>query len=84
VRDEPSGERRRGTCLVAALTRDRGDSDAPTDFVEGWGDGIRCLKRSKGVDGGRGKLSGALEWGETIGSGKETEGEEGVRRPLKR
>jgi hypothetical protein len=35
VRDEPSGERGRDTCMVAALTGDRGDSGALTDFVEG-------------------------------------------------
>jgi hypothetical protein len=35
VRDEPSRERRRDTCLVAALTKDRGDSGARTNFVVG-------------------------------------------------
>jgi hypothetical protein len=35
VRDEPSGERRRDTWVVAALIGDRGDSGAPTDFIEG-------------------------------------------------
>jgi hypothetical protein len=75
VRDEPSGERRRDTCVVAALTGDRGDSGAPTDFIEGGG-GIRCSERSKGIGGGRGKLSGVLEWDEVVGRGKETEGEE--------
>jgi hypothetical protein len=34
VRDEPSGERR-DTCMVAALTGDRGDSGALTNFIEG-------------------------------------------------
>jgi hypothetical protein len=74
VRDDPSGERRRDTCVVAALIGDR--SSAPIDFIE-W---------SKGINGGRGKPSCALEWGEVAGRGKETEGEEGgwVRRPLKR
>jgi hypothetical protein len=55
----------------------------PTDFVEG-GDGIRCSERSKGVGGGKRKLSGALEWGEVVRCGKEIEGERGgVWRPLK-
>jgi hypothetical protein len=70
--------------VVVALTRDRGDSGAPTDFGEG-GDNVQCSEQSKGVHGGRGKLSGVLEWGEAVGRGKETEGEEGgVQRPLKR
>jgi hypothetical protein len=83
VRDEPSGERR-DTCMVAALTGDRGDSGALTNFIEGgWHPVLRAVK---GVGRGRGKLSGALEWSEAVGRGKETEGEEGggVRWPLKR
>jgi hypothetical protein len=43
----------------------------------GWRDGVRCSERSKGVGRGRGELSDALEWGEAVGRGKETEGEEG-------
>jgi hypothetical protein len=69
--------------VVAALTGDRGDSGAPTDFVEGGGDGIRCSERSKGIGGGRGKLSGALEWARRSGMEKKLKGRRGVRRPLK-
>jgi hypothetical protein len=42
----------------------------------GEGDDVRCLEESKGIGGGRGKLSGVLEWDEAVGRGKETEGEE--------
>jgi hypothetical protein len=74
VRDEPSGGRKRPTCVVVALP---GDSGTPTNFIEGGGDGVQCSERSKGVDGGRGKISGALEWGDSVGRGKETKREEG-------
>jgi hypothetical protein len=35
VRDEPSRRKMRDTRVVAALTGNRGDDGAPTDFVEG-------------------------------------------------
>jgi hypothetical protein len=41
------------------------------------GDSVWCSERSKGIDRGRGKLLGALEWGEAVRRGKETEGEVG-------
>jgi hypothetical protein len=47
------------------------------DLFHRVGDGVRCLERSKDVGGGRGKLSGALEWGKAVVRGKEIEGEEG-------
>jgi hypothetical protein len=70
VRDKPSRERRRDTCMVAALTGDRGDSSALTDFVKGGGDSVWCSEWSKGIGGGRGKLSGVLESVKAVGCGK--------------
>jgi hypothetical protein len=64
-------------CVVAVLIGDKGDSGAPFDFIEGGGDNVRCSEQSKGFGGGRGKLSGMLEWGEAVGREKEIEGEEG-------
>jgi hypothetical protein len=55
--------------------RRQGDSGALTNFIEGgWHPVLRAVK---GIDRGRGKLSGALEWSEAVGRGKETKGEEG-------
>jgi hypothetical protein len=56
VRDEPSGERRRDMCTMAALTGDRGDCSAPANFVEGGT-----------TSGARNGLKASTEGGESLG-----------------
>jgi hypothetical protein len=60
VRGELSGKRRRDACGAVALTRDRGDDDAPIEFVEGGG--LWCSERPKGV--GRRRGSSQARWSE--------------------
>jgi hypothetical protein len=52
VRDEPRGERRRDTCVVAALTGDV--EPVVPQSISSRGNIVRCSERPKGVDGGRG------------------------------
>jgi hypothetical protein len=73
VRGELSGKRRRDACGAVALTRDRGDDDAPTEFVEGAVSGAQSGLRVSAEGGGALRHAGVrrggrawkkIEWGE--------------------